>query len=118
MESEIKNAKITSTLLGKEDPGPFTACLFLDYGGSTQVFDGYCLDKPKPDKVRERVGSDFGMEFIIRILETLEVEIWERLPGTYCRVVAEDCRVHAIGHIIKNRWFHPEKLAKEYFEEK
>ena len=37
-ESSQANAKITSTHLGQEDHGIFTAWLQLDYGGSGQGF--------------------------------------------------------------------------------
>jgi hypothetical protein len=73
--NEIRNAKISSTHLGVEDHNITTAMLTLDYGGVCQGFGGWSLDTPKKinGKFVKRVGTAFGMEFIMQILETLEV---------------------------------------------
>jgi hypothetical protein len=119
VELEIKNAKIVSTSLGVEDHGIFTAYLHLDGGGWGGGFGGYSLDGPVKDtagKFEGRVGSAFGAEFIRRVLETLEVETWEKLPGTIVRVTSEGLGGRAattIGHAYKDRWFDPQKLADE-----
>ena len=93
---EIKNAKITSTFLGREDHGIPTCFVHLDYGSSAQGFGGYDLRFPS-----------YGIDFITKILSTLEVASWEKLPGTYCRAKADRCCVQAIGHITKDQWFSP-----------
>ena len=113
MKDEIVNARITSTQLGREDHGIFTAWLMLDYGGSGQGFGGYALDGKPPERRAgsERPGTAFGCEFIIRLLRTLDVERWEKLPGTVCRVECSDGRVKRIGHFLKDQWFDPEALA-------
>lgn len=110
MSAEIKNAKITSTHLGNEDHAIFTAYLSLDFGGSAQSFGGYALDEYDKDKKR-RVGTAFGTEFIKAILRTLEVETWEKLPGTVCRVRGSYHDIEAIGHFMKDQWFSPRELA-------
>lgn len=112
MSTEIKNAIITSTHLGCEDHGIFTCYLHLDYGGSGQGFGGYALDKHNGNRGEgsERLGTAYGMEFIRRILSTLEISQWEKLPGTHVRVVASHEKVLSIGHIIKDRWFSPDDL--------
>lgn len=103
---ETKNAIIRGTMLGPEDHGILTCSLTLDYGDSCQGFGGYSFDNY--DEARKvRIGSAWGMEFINRLLQTLRVSSWEKLPGTHCRVRAEFTGVHAIGHIIENRWFDP-----------
>ena len=103
---EIKNARIESTMLGIEDHGSMTFFLYLDYGGSGQGMGGYVLDGGhKPS------GHAFGA--IRKILETLEVDTWEKLPKQLCRVEADDGKVYRIGHTIKNRWFDLAAYMKE-----
>lgn len=114
MSTEIKNATVESTRLGGYDGhvGILSAWLYLDYGGSSQGFGGHGLDEPIKDakgKFLDRQGSARGMEFIRRILTTLDVESWENLPGTPLRVVCEHSKVHAIGHYLKDKWFYPDK---------
>lgn len=105
MEAEIKNAMIESTFLGREGHGIPALFIYLDYGDSTQTFGGWELTYPA-----------YGIKFIMNIHNTLEVPSWEKLPGTYCRVKATRTKVIAIGHIIKDQWFEPEKLAEEIEE--
>ena len=106
---EIKNAKIKSTMLGNEDHGILTCFLHLDYSGSGQGFGGYCFDSPVGlgGDFKGRIGTAYGMEFIRKIIETLEVEKWEDLPGTFCRSDCEHSKIHRIGHITKDKWFDP-----------
>lgn len=54
-----------------------------------------------------------GTEFIRRVLDLLEVNAWEKLPGTFLRVRASWSKVDAIGHPLKDRWFSPAELATE-----
>lgn len=112
MTTEIKNAIIERTMLGKEDHGIMTAFLYLNFGGAGQGFGGYALDEFN-QLLNKRVGMAYGMKFLIRILEVLEVEKWESLPGQHLRVDAEWGRIHGIGHILKNNWFYPDK-EKEF----
>ena len=97
-----KNAKIVSTMLGFEDHGIMTCYLYLDYDGSGQGFGGYAL------------GGEFGIEFIKKILKTLEVDKWEDLAGTHCRAEAGHDKVHRIGHILKDQWFDPKDIVPEH----
>jgi hypothetical protein len=103
---EMKNAKIANTMLGREDHGIMSFYLNLDYGGSGQGAGGWCLDTPvhRDGKFSHREGCAAGMDLIGKILETLEVETWEKLPGTYCRVRASWSKVQAIGHPLKDKW--------------
>lgn len=111
MSKEIKNARIGSTMLGVEDHGILTAFLYLDYDSSSQGFGGYSLDGFNKE-LDKRVGSAYGMEFIKRVLNVLEVDNWENLKGKYCRADSEHYKVHGIGHITKDQWFYPEKDLK------
>ncbi len=107
---EIKNAIITGTMLGYEDHGIFTAGIYLDYGGSSQMFGGYVLDVYLKS-IDERKGTAYGHQWIIDVLKTLEVEKWESLPKTHVRVKADFNKVRAIGHYFKDKWFDPMVLA-------
>ena len=110
---EAKNAKIDSTMLGREDHGIMTCMLFVNYGGACQGFGGYTLDGY--DKgLEKRVGSAYGMEFIIRVLETVGVTRWEELPGKHLRVKADHGKIHSIGNIIEDKWFAPEPDLSEF----
>ena len=90
---ETKNAVIESTMLGIEDHGIMPCFLYLNYGGSVQGFGGYGLDGFDKAKAK-RVGTAWGMEFVRRVLETFEVDSWEKLYGKHCRVVADHGKVY------------------------
>jgi hypothetical protein len=103
-KTEIRNAKITHTFLGREDHGIMTCFLHLDYGGAGQGFGGYNFNSK----------TFYGMHFIQEILNTLGVDTWEELPGTCLRVESDYGRIYRIGHLIEDKWFRPEDLYKKY----
>lgn len=114
--TKIENARITRTKFGVEDHGILTATLSLDFGGSGAGWGGYALDSPVKDadgKFLRREGTDWGCEFLHRIMQTVGVSSWEDLPGTHIRVRRESdlwgAKILAIGHIIKDNWFMPEE---------
>lgn len=100
-ELQTENAKIGSTSLGLEDHGILTFWLFLEGGGWGCGFGGLCAD-----------GPGFA-EAINKILETLEISTWEKLPGTFVRAKSEGLggRLKAVGHLLKDRWVTIEELA-------
>lgn len=107
--NEIKNAEITSAEIEIESHGILTVWLYLDYGGSGQVFGGYGLQaNPWPKEIRNRAGI-----FIRRILETVGVEKWSELKRKTIRVNCNRERVFSIGHITKEHWFDPEQMFQE-----
>lgn len=116
--SERENAIIESTMLGTEDHGIFTCWLSLKFEGCGQGFGGYGLDEPTHEngQFKGRVGSAYGMDFIMGILKALGVESWEALKGTHCRVERSERfgRIDRIGHILKDQWFDPEALAVKH----
>ena len=86
-------AKIESTMLGREDHGIWTAFLFVSYGASSQGIGGYGLDGPTHDddgKFVRRVGSAFGMEWIMRATAACGVDSWEKVAGRTILVYFED----------------------------
>lgn len=95
--SEIRNARVRSTYLGMEDHGIPTFNVDLQYEGNIfQGFGGFDL-------------RHYGIKPIMRILATLEVPSWEKLPGSFCRVRVESGLVCAIGHFFENRWYEVQK---------
>lgn len=115
-DREIKNAKISGTMLGYEDHGILTCMISLDYGGGGQGFGGYGLDAPRKEngKFIGRFGTAYGMEFIARILKAVGVDKWEDLKGKHVRVGASWTKVCRIGHIIEDKWFNPDEDLKEF----
>jgi hypothetical protein len=53
------------------------------------------------------------LEIIAAILETLDVDNWEALPGTFIRVKNENFGpILGIGHLIRDQWFSFERFFK------
>lgn len=118
MTIRIENAFVESTMLGREDHGIMTAFVFCKGEGWGCGFGGFGLDTYDKSKDR-RVGVAFGIEFISRILETLEVSEWEKLKGTPLRVETEGWGggITKIGHYVKDKWFDPKALAEKMVTE-
>ena len=106
----IFNAQIAHTKLGFEDHGCLTLVLTLDGGGWGVNYGGYCLghrcDKPGESKTLDGYGV------IIQLLNTLEVNNWEDLKGTYVRAEFKNSTIKRIGHLIKDQWFDYEKYVE------
>ncbi len=119
--AQIVNAQIKSTFLGREDHGIFIAYIRLDYGGSQQAFGGYTLgstSEKSEHKHNRNQSCKFGIKFLLQVLDILEVEDWEHLPGTKLRVDKKEWGdIYGIGHYLKDNWFYPKDLAKEFFSE-
>lgn len=99
MATEIINARIESTMLGIEDHGILTCFLTLEWDDtSVQGFGGYDLRGPKS-----------AARWITGILEALDIDRWEDLPGKYVRMERESShngKILRIGHLTKNKWFN------------
>ena len=108
----IKNAKIQSTMLGREDHGIMTFMIYINANGFSCGIGGYSLDE-FDSTIKTRVFRVESMEVISKILEVVGVDKWEDLPGQYIRF--EDngwgSTVTKIGNIIDNKWFD----IKSYF---
>ena len=111
----IKNARITSTMLGRDDHGIMTFMIYIDAGDFSCGVGGYCLDEFNP-ATQTRVFRAKSMKAISEILNVVGVDKWEDLPGKYIRF--EDggwgSTVTKIGNIIKDKWFD----MKKFFENK
>ncbi len=114
--STIQNAQIRRTFLGTEDHGIFTWYITIEGPAWGTSYGGYALDEPQREngKFVRRYGTGDGLETIKRVLDTLEVESWEKLPGTFVRAKSEDTQMVAIGHLLKDQWFS----LKDFFEKR
>ena len=109
------NARIEKTMLGYEDHGILTFYLSLDYSGGGQGFGGYGLDEFDKEKDR-RVGTAYGIEAIGRVLKTVGVDTWEKLPGIPVRVRQDHTKIQALGHFLRDDWLDLSALAEEMGE--
>lgn len=105
-EIEEKNAIIESASLTTGERGLLTSYLTLDYGGAGQGFGGYVLYLPKT-WTHHNPSDPFCGHWIFRIMELAGVDDWAKLKSKTIRVRASHCKVHAIGHIVKDDWFDP-----------
>ena len=113
-------AKIDSTSLGYESHGILSAHLHTSWQGGGVSVGGYCLDHPKDREGRDysRVGTAYGLDHIIRIIETVGVEKWEELKGSSVIVLFES--KHSLGSMSKGiAGVHNDKvlILKEHADE-
>ena len=107
----IENALITNVDLSMADHGCLTLVMTLEGGGWGVVYGGYCLGKGYLDASDDFFdGSAAGMEYLIRIMDTVGVEKFQDLKGKYVRVADQGwgSSVKIIGNIIKDKWFDAE----------
>ena len=107
----IENALITNVDLSMADHGCLTLAMTLEGGGWGVVYGGYCLGKGylgADDDFFD--GSAAGMEYLMRIMDTVGVEKFQDLKGKYIRVAAKGWgnSVKIIGNIINDKWFDTE----------
>jgi hypothetical protein len=74
---------IESTRLGYEDHGILTANVEFKLDGGGVGVGGFVLDKPRDRDAGDytREGTAYGLDQVIRILETVGVDKWESLRG-------------------------------------
>lgn len=102
----IKNARITSTMLGREDHGIMTFMIYIDAGDFSCGVGEFCLDEFNTT-TQTRVFRVESMEVISKILDVVGVDKWEDLPGKHIRFedVGWGSTVTKIGNIITDKWF-------------
>lgn len=77
---EAQVMTIKRTTLGWEDHGIFTAVLHCESPGSGQGIGTYCLDETG-GMGKPRKGTAYGLDHIMRIIETVGVRNWEDLTN-------------------------------------
>lgn len=113
MDHITENVKIIGTSLGIESHGIFTCNVKLEGSYWVWSFGGYRLDKYDPEK-KKCIGTAYGLEFIKSILEVLEIDLWENLTGTSCRIVRDGSEMIKIGHFYKDKWFDPSVISGDF----
>lgn len=111
---KIENAKITNADLSMEDHGCLTFDMGLDGGGWGCNYGGYCLGHGYLG-AKKFDGSSKGLEYIMRIMDTVGVSRMSDLKGKYIRVATKGLgdAVKIIGNIIDDKWFDPEKFFRD-----
>jgi hypothetical protein len=112
---ETINMKITNVSLSMADCGVLSLDLTLEGGGRGVVFGGCVLGKGYLG-AKDFTGSADGIEYIMRIMDTVGVDRLEDLKGKYVRMVYPGWggTVDEIGNITEDKWFN----AREFFEKK
>ena len=111
----VENALIKSVDLSMADHGCLTLAMTLDGSGWGVVYGGYCLGHGYLGADEETFrGSAAGMEYLLRIMDTVGVERFQDLKDKYVRVKSEGwgSTMHCIGNLIEDKWFD----LKEFFE--
>lgn len=82
---------VTSTRLGYQDHGILTASLVVEWKNGGVSVGGFCLDEPKDREARDfsRRGTAYGLDHLIRIVETVGVDSWEQIKGQQVIVLFE-----------------------------
>lgn len=107
----IENALITNVDLSMADHGCLTLVMTLEGDSWGTVYGGYCLGHGYLGAADDFFdGSAVGMEYLIRIMDTVGVEKFQDLKGKYVRVADKGwgSSVKIIGNIIKDKWFDAE----------
>jgi hypothetical protein len=110
---KIENAIIEDVDLSMADHGCLTLAMTLSGGGWGVVYGGYCLGNGYLGADDDFFsGSAAGMEYLIRIMDTVGVERFQNLKGKYVRVATKGLgsSVKIIGNIIKDQWFDAESF--------
>lgn len=82
---------IEYTHLGFESHGILSADIGFKWDGGGVSVGGFCLDQPKDREAKDysRSGTAYGLDHIIRIIETIGVERWEQIQGKRAIVLFE-----------------------------
>lgn len=108
----IENALIKSVSISMADHGVLTYGITLEGSGWQCVYGGYCIGHGYLGS-ESFDGSGKGLEAMMRIMDTVDVEKWEDLAGKYVRVATKGWgnTIEIIGNVLKDKWFN----QKEFF---
>jgi hypothetical protein len=114
-------AQIDKTSLSYEDHGILTAWVTTSWPGGGVTVGGYCLDQPKDRDSRDysRVGTAYGLDYLICIMKTVGVEEWESLPGQKVIVLFDSpstagLQAKGIAGVLNDEIFIPRKHADQW----
>ena len=115
MNKEIRNARITDVSLTMADHGCLTYFISIEGGSFACNYGGYCLGHGYLGAIEFNASSK-GLEAMMRIMNVVGVDRWEKLKGKYIRIVDPGLggTVETIGNIIEDKWFN----QREFFAEK
>ena len=100
----VRNAIIKGVSLDIER-GILTGWIELDYGGYSQLLSGeFFLHMQDNDENKKNNNQSPG-HFIMRCMQIGGVQRWEDLKGKTIRVISDNDKIYAIGHIVINDWF-------------
>lgn len=110
----IENAKITSVDLSMEDHDVLTLNMALNGKGWGCVYGGYILGKGYLG-AKKFEGNIKGIEYIMRIMDTVGISRFQDLKGKYIRVATKGWGsiIKIIGNVIEDKWFDAEEFFKE-----
>ena len=106
-EMTIENAKITYVSLTMKDHGVLTFWVGLEGNGWGCSRGGFVIGHGYLGAKEFKAERGDGLEAMMKIMDTVGVESWEDLQGKYVRVELGKFSdgVHAIGNLIKDKWF-------------
>ena len=84
-------ALITDAWFGLNDRNMLDCWVYLDYeeGGCSQGFGGIGLTNYDKES-RETIGTAFGCDYFLQLLNTFGVDRIEKLKGKYCFAIREE----------------------------
>ena len=110
----IENAIIKSVDLSMADHGCLTLSMTLEGAGWGCRFGNRVLGFGflGADTFS---GTPKGIEYIMRIMDTVGVERFNDLKGKYIRVASDSWggKIEAIGNILEDKWFNEEDFFNE-----
>lgn len=116
IESEytIENAKVCSADFVMAGNGCMSLYLGLEGCVWNFSFGGYCLGHGYIGS-KSFDGSPKGMEYIMRIMDTIGVSRFSEIEGSYIRIAYRslDDSIKIIGNIIEDKWFDSGEFFKK-----
>ena len=111
---KIKNAKVIHVDLSMEDHGVICLDMTLEGNGWGVVFGGVVLGQGYVGAKKFK-GSAAGMEYIMRIMDTLDSRKFNDMVGKYVRIATNGLGnpVKIIGNIIDDKWFDTESFFND-----
>lgn len=106
---KIENAKITKVDLSMEDHGCLTMNIYLEGNGWGCCYGGICIGHGYIG-AKKFEGSPEGLEYIMRVMDTIGVSRFNSMVGKYIRVATKRRSdiIKIIGNVIEDKWFDTE----------